>query len=185
MKISRTHTHALAAVLLLLLAVCADTAPTVAQFRAELTALKAAAKKLKDYSAFARGIDRMLKYPDSRMHEIFNTTLFVPTTKALMALGVKTLMNNTAMEAIGKYNVLAKQFTGAQLLKLAPNAVLRTKAKEVLVRYPSTGANVGKVVLGPQGAPVLNQGVVLTPNLYTGKFLKAHGLSTFFRPKGY
>ncbi|CAI5469364.1 unnamed protein product [Closterium sp. Yama58-4] len=180
MALSRSHTLTLLAVLLVL-AVCANGAPTVTQFRQELTALRAVVKQQKNYSAFARGIDRMLKYPDSLLPQIFNTTLFIPTNRAILSLGIPTLKNDTAMEAIGKYNVLVKQFTGAQLLKLAPNTLLKTKAKDMLMRYPSTGANAGKIVLGPQSAPAAKQGVVLTADLYTGKFLKAHGLSVLTR----
>ncbi|CAI7817280.1 unnamed protein product [Closterium sp. NIES-54] len=168
MALSRSHTYSLVAALLLL-AVCADAAPTVAQFRKELTALRAVVKQQKNYSAFARGIDRMLKYPDSMLPQIFNTTLFIPTNKAILRLGIPTLKNDTAMEAIGKYNVLLRQYTGAQLLKLAPNTLLKTKAKDMLVRYASTGANAGKIVLGPPSAPAAKQGVVVTADLYTGK----------------
>ncbi|GJP41220.1 hypothetical protein CLOM_g890 [Closterium sp. NIES-68] len=185
MTMSRLYTFSLVAALLLL-AACADAAPTVAQFRAELKALKAVTVSQKDYKAFARGIDSMLAYPDSQLPQLFNTTILVPTNKAIYALGIKTLQNSTAMEAIGKYNVLLRQLTGAQLLKLAANTPLRTKApKELLARYASAGANAGKAVLGPLNAPAAKQGVVLTPDLYAGKFLKVHGVSVFFRPKGY
>ncbi|CAI5997199.1 unnamed protein product [Closterium sp. NIES-65] len=186
MAISRSHTFLIAA--LLLLAACrADAAPTVAQFRAELNALKAVLAKTKEYSAFGKGVDKMLKYPDAQLPQLFNTTLLVPTNKAVYGVGIKTLQNTTAMEAIGKFNVLQRQFTAAQLRNLKPNTLLRTKAPptDLLQRYPSVGANAGKVVLGPRNVTAAVQGVVLFPDLYSGKFLKAHGLSVFFRPKGY
>ncbi|CAI5481097.1 unnamed protein product [Closterium sp. Yama58-4] len=246
MAVSRSHTFALIAALLLLAACHANVAPTVAQFRAELNALKAVLAKTKEYSAFARGVDNMLKYPDSQLPQLFNTTLLVPTNKAVYGMGIKTLQNTIAMEAIGRFNVLQRQFTAAQLLHLKPNTLLRTKApptdllqrypsvganagkavlgprnvtaavqgvvlatdttataaqllnlkpntllrtkappSDLLQRYPSVGANAGKAVLGPRNASAAVQGVVLFPDLYTGKFLKAHGLSVFFRPKGY
>ncbi|CAI7747591.1 unnamed protein product [Closterium sp. NIES-54] len=118
--------------------------------------------------------------------QLFNTTLLVPTNKAVYGVGMKTLQNTTAMEAIGKFNVLQRQITAAQLRNLKPNTLLRTKAPtDLLQRYLSVGANAGKAVLGPRNATAAVQGVVLFPDLYTGKFLKAHGLSVFFRPKGY
>ncbi|CAI7796910.1 unnamed protein product [Closterium sp. NIES-53] len=186
MAISRSHTISLIAALLLLAACHADAAPTVAQFRAELNALKAVLVKTKEYSAFGKGVDKMLKYPDAQLPQLFNTTLLVPTNKAVYGVGMKTLQNTTAMEAIGKFNVLQRQFTAAQLRNLKPNTLLRTKAPtDLLQRYLSVGANAGKAVLGPRNATAAVQGVVLFPDLYTGKFLKAHGLSVFFRPKGY
>ncbi|CAI7909779.1 unnamed protein product [Closterium sp. NIES-53] len=226
MAISRSHTISLIAALLLLAACHADAAPTVAQFRAELNALKAVLVKTKEYSAFGKGVDKMhtghksdttrdtaspalayplilsspfsppqpippsplwtVKYPDAQLPQLFNTTLLVPTNKAVYGVGMKTLQNTTAMEAIGKFNVLQRQFTAAQLRNLKPNTLLRTKAPtDLLQRYLSVGANAGKAVLGPRNATAAVQGVVLFPDLYTGKFLKAHGLSVFFRPKGY
>ncbi|CAI5489272.1 unnamed protein product [Closterium sp. Naga37s-1] len=187
MAISRSHTFSLIAALLLLAACHAYAAPTVAQFRAELNALKAVLAKTKEYSAFGKGVDKMLKYPDAQLPQLFNTTLLVPTNKAVYGVGIKTLQNTTAMEAIGKFNVLQRQFTAAQLLNLKPNTPLRTKAPptDLLQRYPSVGANAGKAVLGPRNVTAAVQGVVLFPDLYSGKFLKAHGLSVFFRPKGY
>ncbi|CAI7830010.1 unnamed protein product [Closterium sp. NIES-54] len=123
---------------------------------------------------------------EQRYRFLFNTTLLVPTNKAVYGVGMKTLQNTTAMEAIGKFNVLQRQITAAQLRNLKPNTLLRTKAPtDLLQRYLSVGANAGKAVLGPRNATAAVQGVVLFPDLYTGKFLKAHGLSVFFRPKGY
>ncbi|CAI5534759.1 unnamed protein product [Closterium sp. Naga37s-1] len=185
MAISRSHTFSLIVALLLLAACHADAAPTVAQFRAELNALKAVLAKTKEYSRSGKASIKC--YPDSQLPQLFNTALLVPTNKAVYGVGIKTLQNTTAMEAIGKFNVLQRQFTAVQLLNLKPNTLLRTKAPptDLLQRYPSVGANAGKAVLGPRNATAAVQGVVLFPDLFSGKFLKAHGLSVFFRPKGY
>ncbi|GJP63043.1 hypothetical protein CLOP_g16419 [Closterium sp. NIES-67] len=116
------------------------------------------------------------------MMGLANTTLLVPTNKGLYSLGIRTLTNMTAMEVIGQYNVLTKRFTGAQLAKLAAGAKIKTVLTKVIQVYAQIQ---GKVVLGKVGAAAKDRGVVVTPDLCKGVFVKAHGMSLYLKPPGY
>eukprot|EP00475_Leptophrys_vorax_P041300 TRINITY_DN77877_c0_g1_i1.p1 TRINITY_DN77877_c0_g1~~TRINITY_DN77877_c0_g1_i1.p1 ORF type:complete len:194 (-),score=10.10 TRINITY_DN77877_c0_g1_i1:43-624(-) len=186
---SATITLLLAVTALLSLAVItSEAAPTAAQFRTDLKALKAVITKKMEYSAFVRAIDNMLKYPDSQMPQMFNCTILVPRNKALYALGIKTLTNTSAMTLIGRYNVLSRMYSGAQLTALAAGKKLPTKlAGQPLQRYQSVAPTVGAaetVLVGPPGSAVAKVGSVTIPDMYKGNLLIAHGFSAFFKPIG-
>eukprot|EP00475_Leptophrys_vorax_P026699 TRINITY_DN3787_c0_g1_i2.p1 TRINITY_DN3787_c0_g1~~TRINITY_DN3787_c0_g1_i2.p1 ORF type:complete len:189 (-),score=15.41 TRINITY_DN3787_c0_g1_i2:406-972(-) len=159
----------------------AAAAPTVAQFRAELTSLRKVVVANKNYSQFSKAIDNMLAYSDKDMPRMFNSTILVPLNKALFKLGLGTLQNTTAMTAIGKYNVLQQRLGAQQLIAIPAGRLLSTKLpNQPLQRTKAQAA--GQISLGVPQSAAATWGLVVTPNLFNGKWLKAHGMSVYFKP---
>eukprot|EP00475_Leptophrys_vorax_P045005 TRINITY_DN9220_c0_g1_i1.p1 TRINITY_DN9220_c0_g1~~TRINITY_DN9220_c0_g1_i1.p1 ORF type:complete len:192 (+),score=19.87 TRINITY_DN9220_c0_g1_i1:105-680(+) len=174
----------LACVLASVVAMAASPPPTIPQFKAELIKFGGVLKKSKDYKAFSQAVDRMLKRPDKDLKVTFNRTFLVPINKALYKLGIGTLTNMTAMEKIGPYNILAKMYRSKGLLAMKPGTKLPTLLTgQSLQVYKSAVA--GKMAYGPPQTATINMGTILKADLFNGTFIKAHGVSVYFRPPGY
>eukprot|EP00475_Leptophrys_vorax_P026701 TRINITY_DN3787_c0_g2_i1.p1 TRINITY_DN3787_c0_g2~~TRINITY_DN3787_c0_g2_i1.p1 ORF type:complete len:189 (-),score=12.56 TRINITY_DN3787_c0_g2_i1:580-1146(-) len=159
----------------------AVAAPTVAQFRAELTSLRKTVVANKNYSQFSKAIDSMLAYSDKDMPRMFNSTILVPLNKALFKLGIGTLKNTTAMTTIGKFNVLQQRLGAQQLLAIPAGRLLPTKLPNQPLQRTKAQAK-GQISLGVPQSAAATWGLVVTPNLFNGKWLKAHGMSVYFKP---
>lgn len=168
----------------------AALSPSEAEFLADLEGLQRAAEKDFRFALAAQFIAEFKDYSDISLRLFYNTTFLVPTNAAIANLGVSASAI-TNITALGQFastallNVIARRYTFAQIkaLKtkapaatLLPNQRLRRFSVRLTRREKMMRAHTG-VALGLPGTGNAAWGKIVKGDLYSGKYLKAHGVA--------